>query len=237
MVPDSTVLIQNLELETPLIGLYDAPETAPFEPLCGPKPGKRACVFAFYNAWLKGETLHLTADNYGCGGAGSWLWDIKTRTREEYIRFLVDDEGLKASHEIMGEWIDHINPYKPEHGHLLIGPLQPGQEQYLKTITFMVNPDQLSLLLTGAQYHARPSDPPPTLAPFGSGCMQLLTAFPDLGQPQSLIGATDLAMRQYLPPNTLAFTATVPMFERLCTLDKKSFFHKPFIKRLRKARS
>lgn len=236
MQPDPARLIESLELNTPLIGFYDAPDTAPFEPLCAPTPGKRACLFAFSNAWLDGKTLHLTRANHGCGGAGSWLFDVKTRTREEYIRFLVDDEGLKDTHELMGEWIDAIHPYKPEHGNILIGPLLPGQHQFLKTVTFLVNPDQLSLLITGAQYHASPADPAPTIAPFGSGCMQLVTSFQDLDVPQAVIGATDIAMRQYLPPDMLAFTVTVPMFERLCSLDERSFFSKPFLKRVRSAR-
>ncbi len=236
MQPDPTQLIQYLQLATPLIGFYDAPAPAPFEPLCSPVPGRRSCMFAFYKRWLAGETLHLTAGNYGCGGAGSWLFGIKTRSRDEYIAFLVDDEGLKDTHELMGQWIDAVRPFQPQHNNLFIGPLKPGQEQHLKTITFLVNPDQLSLLLTGAQYHAAPDDPPPTIAPFGSGCMQLVTAFEDLGKPQALIGATDLAMRQYLPPDILAFTVTVPMFARLCTLDDRSFFSKPFLQRLRTSR-
>ena len=53
------------------------------------------------------------------------------------------------------------------------------------------------------------------IAPFGSGCMQLVGVFKDLGAPQAAIGATDIAMRQYLPPDMLAFTVTKPMFERL----------------------
>jgi len=233
---DPARLIEYLQLSLPLIGFYDAPHSDPFDPLCAPVHGKRACVFAFYRRWLAGETLHLTADNYGCGGAGSWLWSRTTRTRQEYIEFLVDDEGLKDTHDLMGLWFDALNPYQPQHGHVLIGPLQAGQEQYLITVTFLVNPDQLNLLLTGAQYHAAPSDPSPTIAPFGSGCMQLVTAFPDLGLPQALIGATDLAMRQYLPPDMLAFTVTVPMYARLCALDERSFFSKPFLQRLRRAR-
>ncbi len=34
MPPDPTQLIEYLQLSTPLIGFYDAPDPAPFEPLC-----------------------------------------------------------------------------------------------------------------------------------------------------------------------------------------------------------
>jgi hypothetical protein len=57
-----------------------------------------------------------------------------------------------------------------------------------------------------------------------------------LSIPQAIIGATDIAMRRYLPPDTLAFTVTRPMFEQLCALDEQSFLHKPFWERLRGAR-
>jgi hypothetical protein len=74
------------------------------------------------------------------------------------------------------------------------------------------------------------------ITPFGSGCSQLVGLFADLSVAQAIVGATDIAMRQHLPPNIMAFTTTKPMFERLCTLDEKSFLHKPFWKNLMHAR-
>jgi hypothetical protein len=74
------------------------------------------------------------------------------------------------------------------------------------------------------------------MAPFGSGCSQLLPLFGDLDIPQAIVGATDIAMRQWLPPDTLAFTVTKPMFEQLCDLDERSFLYKRFLPRLQEAR-
>jgi hypothetical protein len=90
--------------------------------------------------------------------------------------------------------------------------------------------------MIGAQYHSAPGDPIPVLASFGSGCMQLMPVFNDLTIPQAMVGATDIAMRQYLSPDILAFSVTKPMFERLCSLDERSFLYKPFWQRLMKAR-
>jgi len=64
----------------------------------------------------------------------------------------------------------------------------------------------------------------------------LLPLFADLAVPQAIVGATDIAMRQWLPPDALAFTVTRPMFERLCELDERSFLFKPFLQRLQRAR-
>jgi hypothetical protein len=236
MQPDPKMLLEKIGISYPLVGFYDAPDPSPFEPLVQPRPSARRCVFAFYEDWQKGTTLHITRDNYGCGGAGHWLCDIQTRDREGFVRFLVDDEGLKASHELMHRWLDVQQGYKGRYPHLLIGPLREEQYAFLKTVTFYVNPDQLSALTLGAQYHSAPEDPPPVIAPFGSGCSQLVGLFQDLDAAQAIVGATDIAMRQHIPPDVLAFTVTKPMFERLCALGRDSFLYKPFWKNLRSAR-
>ncbi len=234
--PDPTNLIRRIGLTTPLIGFYDAPRTSPFEPLVKPVPGKRPCIFAFYKQWLRGKTLYFTRDNPVCGGADHWLCYSTTVSREDFVKFLVDEEGLKASHSLMDQWLNYNEPYRQEHTNMLIGPLHETQYAYLKAITYHVNPDQLSSLMLGAQYNSAPGDPPPVIAPFGSGCMGLAPSFQNLDIPQAVIGATDIAMRQHLPPDILAFTVTKTMFQQLCALDERSFLYKPFWKRLRKAR-
>jgi hypothetical protein len=226
-------LTDKMDLDTPVIGLYDAPNPELFKPLITPE--KRDCVFSFYKNWIIGETLHITENHYGCGGAGHWLWGIETRSRQDFISFLVDEEGLKASHQLMEKWIDSTNPYQAEYSHLMIGPFREDQWGFIKTITFFVNPDQLSTLMTGAQYNSAPDDAPPVIAPFGSGCMELLP-FKDLNIPQAAIGATDIAMRHHLPHDILALTVTKSMFTKLCELDERSFLYKPFLQRLREAR-
>ncbi|MDH5706042.1 MAG: DUF169 domain-containing protein [Candidatus Aminicenantes bacterium] len=231
--PDHSNLIKRIDLEIPLVGFYDAPEPGPFEPLIKPERGE--CVFSFYKNWLAGETLHITKEHYGCGGVGRWMCGVEIRSRKEFIKFLADEEGLKASRELMEKWIDSSQTYQASYSHLFIGPLKADQWEHLKSVTFFVNPDQLSALMIGAQYQSSPEDAPPVIAPFGSGCMEIYP-FQDPDIAQAAIGATDIAMRQHIPPDILAFTVTKLMFEQLCALDERSFLYKPFLKRLRKAR-
>jgi hypothetical protein len=231
--PNADRLKKRLDIETPLIGFYDAPDPAQFEPLVVPQG--RDCVFSFFKRWLEGKTLHLTRELHGCGGAGHWMWGLEVRTRKEFIKFLVDDEGLKASHRLMEKWIEASRTYQAQHAHIFIGPLRSEAWPTLKTVTFLVNPDQLSALCVGAQYHSAPEDPPPVIAPFGSGCSQF-QAFKNLDIAQASIGATDIAMRQHFPADILGFTVTKPMFKQLCELDERSYLYKPFLQRLRKAR-
>jgi hypothetical protein len=228
-------LTKIIDLHLPLIGFYDAPDESPFHPLVEPASDKR-CVFAFFNDWRNGQTLRITKENYGCGGAGHWLCGITTRSREDYIKFLVNNEGLKASHDLMDQWLNQCKSYQQEHPNILIGPLRKGQYEFLKTITFYVNPDQLSALMLGARYNSTSEDPAAVIAPSGSGCMKMVTLFSDLSIAQAIIGATDIAMRKHLPPDIFAFTVTKTMFEQLCELDEASFLYKPFWSNLRKAR-
>ena len=236
--PDPAALIERLELSLPLVGLYDAPDVTPFEPLVRPKQGngRGACVFDFFRRWQAGETLQLTCDRFGCGGAGRSFFGVMVRERDAFIDFLWKDEGLRASRELMAGWVDNAPHYEPRYDNVLIGPLKPDQAGYLRTVTFWVNPDQLSLLQHGAYNHHAWGEPDPVTVPFGSGCSELVVTFRDLDKPQAAIGATDIAMRDQLPPNVLGFTVTLPMFARLCALDEESFFGKGFLKRLRKAR-
>ncbi len=234
MQPDPTAILMTLSITEPLIGLYDAPDPEPFAPLIEPA-GAEECVFAAYGRWREGKTLHITRAKHGCG-AGHLL-GLESWSREEAIEFLVGEEGLRASDELMDEWLDAAPGYEPRHEHVLIGPLHADQYDYLRSVTFYVNADQLAVLVTGSSYFSRPGDPPVT-APFSSGCGQLAAAFGDLGAPRAVIGATDQAMREFLPPGVLAFTVTKPMFELLCRWadDPASSLHNNFLAECLKAR-
>ncbi len=233
--PDAEPLLEALGLEIPLIGLYDAPSAAPFEPCVRPGSGQRTCVFAFYKAWLRGETLHLTREAYGCRGAAASFFSLDVRPRDELVDFLFEGEGLKRSREITSRWVEERTCHHPRHPNVLIGPLRPDQYEHLRSVTFLVDPDRLAALVVGAHYDTGPG-PSPVSVPFGSGCLQLLEPPGPAGEPRAIVGATDPAMRAYLPPQTLAFTVNRPMFERLCALDERSFLHKPFWKGLERAR-
>jgi len=232
MQPDPTRLTDALGITNKIVGFYDAPDTAPFEPLIRPKH----CLFSGYSGWMEGKTSVLTKEKFGCGGAGSYLCNVDRGSDAAMVKFLAIDEGLKASPELLVQWQKHCHAYEQKHPYLCIGPLRPEQYEYLKTVTFYVNPDQLSMLLTGATYNSAAPYPPPVISSFGAGCMQLITVFDDLEIPQATIGATDVSMRQYIPADILAFTVTLPMFRQLCALDERSFLYKGFWRTLKRVR-
>jgi len=236
MLPDQTFLLTKLDMNEPLIGVYDAPDAMLFEPLVHFPSKMRACLFEFYPDWMNGKTLVLKADDYGCGGCGTWWFNRQSRTREGYLDFLANKEGLKASEELMATWFDAAKRYAAAHEYIFVGPLKDTAYEYLKTITFYVNPDQLSVLLTGAQYFQPYTGEANVAVDFGSGCMEMLTLLEGKSGPHGIVGATDMAMRNNLPPEKLAFTVNKEMFEDLCRLDEKSFLARPFLKMLKHAR-
>ena len=223
-----------MELDYRPVGIYDAPDPTRFAPLVEPK----RCVFEHFDDWQRGESIDITAAAKTCLGCAYWMTGTdKFPSREVFVDFLTTKEGLRETPELTESWLNAHPPCHPVHGHILIGPVKPEMSEYLKTVTFFVKPDQMSVLMLGASYHAHPDDLDPVIAPFGSGCGQMLTMFSSLEKPQAIIGATDIAMRAMLPPDCLAFTVTVPMLDRLLSLDKeRSFLGKPFLKKLKAAR-
>ncbi|MCP4746384.1 MAG: DUF169 domain-containing protein [Desulfobacteraceae bacterium] len=232
MQPNAKNILQIAGITAAPVGFYDVPDIKPFEPFISPKH----CFFSAYANWQQGESILVSREKFSCMGAGYWICGAEPMPRDEYVNFLVNKEGLKSSPKIMNRWLDNQKPYKQCHPFIVIGPLKQDQYDYLRTVTFFVNPDQLSFLMIGAEYHNATIENQQVFTKFGSGCSMLAALFEDLDIPKAIIGATDIAMRQYLPHDILAFTVTKPMFHQLCELDENSFICKPFWKRLKKAR-
>jgi hypothetical protein len=234
MLPDPTNLLEIAGIEIPLMGFYDVPNCKPFAPFTTPEH----CIFSCYENWLKGERICLSASDTFCRGGMYWICGVEFESRDSFAKDLNQREGFKVSSALMQQWLDNLKPYKIEHQYVVIGPLIDSHDDYLQTITFFVNPDQLSLLLLGTEYHNASVNAHPTTVAFGSGCGQLAALFGDFHTdvPMAMIGATDIAMRQHLPPDILALTVNMPMYRQLCALGESSFLYKQFWKRLRESR-
>ena len=194
--------------------------------------------FSCYQNWLQGESIRISEKDTSCRGGGYWVGGVEFTSRENLANTLTQREGFKSSPALMKRWLDNQKPYRIEHQYVVVGPLRDEQYDYLKTITFFVNPDQLSLLLLGTEYHNASVSASPTVSAFGSGCGQLAALFENYDPeiPKAIIGSTDIAMREHLPPDILALTVNKPMYRQLCELDENSFLYKPFWQRLRRAR-
>jgi hypothetical protein len=235
------LFLDLLYYASPLVALYDVADIAPFAPhVFPPEEGKgHSCIYTYYPSWVKGKTLVLTKERYGCGGAGHHLCGAEMlRSREEFIDFLYYDEGLRASKEIMGKWVDKVGGYKPKNQYVLLGPFRAEQTAGMVSVTFFPDPDRLSALIHAANYYSESPTDDVVVTPMAAGCMHLTAfmRFPQPEKPRAVIGATDMAMRRFLPVCELAFTANMPMFYQMIEVDDNHFLRKGFWGSVVKAR-
>ena len=228
--PSTRYLRETLGLEHAIVGLYDLPSVQGIAGVIE----RRGCLFACFENWQRGESVHLCRARPGCPGSSKWLCGAQALTDEMFLEFLVDTEGLKPDCAAMQSFLDVQSPYAMRGAHLLIGPLADERHSFLRTVTFFCNADQLSALSNAVFYLSPPGRPTLLVPSYGPGCLQLAGVFPELEVPAAVISSLDMAMRIHLPPDVLSMTVTRPLFEQLCGLDDASLLGRPFWRRLRR---
>lgn len=218
-------LVARLRLTTPLVGVYDAAPSAAFAPLVETEGTN--CCFAYYPRWIKGETLVLSRGGAGCPGAYRGL-GLEKSYPPHMAHFLTDGvgapkgEGLKATAEIAQAYLDRGRPLEVASGYILVGPLKLEQWDALRSVTFFVDPDRLGAVMTLAGYWS-PTDI--VSAPFGSGCSMLWRELEENGRERAVLGATDIAMRRYLPPHILSLSVTPRHFVQMTSFPDEAFLN------------
>jgi len=226
-------LMGALRLSTPIIALYDADPSDAFEPMV--EAGGRACCFAYYQRWLKGETLVVKRavdedfmnPRHGCPGLQKHMGFDKVYP-PWMANFLTDGkngapmgEGLKATPALAQEFIDRTSFPEPAGDYMLMGPLKLSHFDKVRTITFFADPDRFSALMTLAAFWS--ADPEEVAAPFSSGCGLMWEVLNGHERDRAVVGCTDIAMRKYLPPEILCLTVTPERFERMVDFPEGAF--------------
>jgi hypothetical protein len=228
------LIMEKLQLETPIIAAYDAEVSDDFAPLVTAKG--RACCFAFFKRWLKGDTLvvekgdgDFANPDSGCPGM-QVAFGLKKEYPSFMKHFLTDGEGapkgegLKATPDLAQEFIDHAKPPKISGTAIMLGPLRLQKWDSVRSLTFFVDADRLAALVTLATYHSGPEDV--VVAPFSSGCGLMLRELESYKNDPAIIGCTDIAMRKYIPANLLCLTVSPDRFEKMMSIDEKAFLYK-----------
>jgi hypothetical protein len=237
-------LNKALRLETPIIALYDTDPTPGFEPLVHSKG--RACCFAYYQRWLKGETLVIERNGgsfqdpkNGCPGMHN-AFGFGKGYPPWMANFLTDGkgapmgEGLKATPQLAQEFLDRAKAPTPTGDHILIGPLRLEHWDKVRTISFFVDPDRLAALMTLATFWS--SNPDEIAAPFSSGCGLMWREMISFDRDRPIIGCTDIAMRKYLPPEILCISVSPARFEQMINFPDDAFLKKEWWNELLKSR-
>ncbi|MBN1945357.1 MAG: DUF169 domain-containing protein [Bradymonadales bacterium] len=238
-------LVSALRLDTPIIALTDTAPDAVFEPMV--RGRGRACCFAYYPRWCRGETLviersdaEFSSPDRGCPGMQR-AFGLAGAYPSWMAHFLTDGqngapqgEGLKASPELAQEFLDRVVSPKPQGDHLLVGPLHLEHWPAVRAITFFADPDRLSALMTLATYWS--SDPDEVMAPFSSGCGLMWREMLGAGRDRAILGCTDIAMRKYLPPEIMCLSVSPWRFERMVDYPDDAFLNRSWWRDLLKSR-
>jgi hypothetical protein len=222
-----------LGIEETVLALYGTDDVTPYEPVV--RPEGRQCCWEFAGDWRRGQTLVISKDNFGCPGAGRYFLGVEPQDRD-LAKFLYEGEGLKSSLDIAKAWIQNMRHHQGAKEFALVGLFRPERIAEAATVTFLVDFDQLSALITAAEWHSSDALASHVLVLVSSGC-GLLDPFQRTSEPMAAIGALDMAMRPHLPARLAAFTVNIPMLYQLVAMDETSFLHKPFWKELREVRS
>jgi len=239
-------LIQALHLETPVVALYDCAAGDAFAPLVSVKG--RACCFAYYGRWVKGETVVVErADEafgtptHGCPGLQRAL-GLGGPYPPWMANFLTDGakgapmgEGLKATPALAQAFLDRARPVEPATDQVLLGPLRLEAWDKVCSVTFFADPDRLSALMTLASYWSAAAYD--VVAPFSSGCGLLWRDLRNDPEDHAILGGTDIAMRRYLPPQIMCLTVSPRRFAQMLTFPDEAFLKREWWAELLAART
>lgn len=204
------------------------------------KEGNHSCVIPMLTAAAKGRAAALQKSMVGCPGGRSGL-GLEPVGVDPLATFLAagsaDRPGLhfKKTSGLAEEYIRSL-PVAETMEVLVFQPLdQLGAEQTPVSVIFLVNPDQLSALVTLANYDKHTQDN--VKIQFAAGCGQavlLSMCDSEAGRDQCTIGLTDPSARLYLERDLLSFSIPYARFLEMEENVDESFLTKETWLRIKK---
>ena len=190
------------------------------------KEGSQGCIIALLTAASRGKTAVLSDQTVGCPGgkAGAGFRPFQLGGIEYFLsvggKGPQEGEFYKESPELAVSYIKGIPPITVR-AYLILKPLSEVTcEDRPEAVIFLVNPDQLSALVTLANYDQPTQDT--VQIRFGAGCVQSILyplAHEAAGADICTIGLTDPSARKCIDRDQLSFS--IP-FHRYLVMEEKA---------------
>ena len=214
------------------------------------KEGTMGCAAAMLRAAAKGRTVVFDQKTSGCPGGGVGLGfgncyvgfpiDLllstggKAELPNGHTFDMGEGERFFASPEITERWMAELPYREPPAEFLVCKPVdQVTEDDEVSLVWMLVNPDQLSALVTLAGFGRGSINA--TFSPWGAACQSLLfaQAEADRENPRGVIGFFDVSQRGKLERDLLSYTVPLRMFQELEAGLDDSFVRTPMWEQLR----
>lgn len=224
-------IAEAIRLKTQPVAVYRAESCPEGEKVLQFQEGKWGCVVAMLNAASKGSTAALCDRMVACRGGKAGLGLRKFRLGEiEYFlstggKGPRDGEFYKKSPELARKYIEGLPDVRTER-YIIFRPLSALGDETPETVVFLVNADQLSGLVTLANYDSAVQDNVRAL--FGAGCAQAILYGLDeniRGTGLCYIGLTDPSARTHISKELLSFSIPYKRFLEMEENVEGSFLH------------
>jgi uncharacterized protein (DUF169 family) len=220
------------------------------EPATQFKEGSWGCVAAMLRAAAKGRTVVFDRKTSGCPGGGTGLGFgncyvgfpidqlLSTGGKAELANGRAYDMGegerFFESPEVAARWARAL-PYREVPTEFIVGkPLdQVAEGEGVSLVMMLVNPDQLSALVTLAGFRRGTIDA--TAAPWGAACQSILFAHAEAesDNARAVIGFFDISQRGKLARELLSYTMPYRMYLEMESSVDDSFLCTPMWQKLR----
>jgi uncharacterized protein (DUF169 family) len=230
----SCILIKELKLKylpVAIILTDELPEEA-FKLI--PSKEAHGCSLTALRAAAKGEVVFLSKEMPGCPGmkSGMGFTDIPNIPGGiEYFLSCGRGEGfpqgerLKKTPEVAKSYYGALPKDVMNNKFIIFKPLEESDKDKASLVTFLVNPDQLSALITLHAFEADSLDT--AYMPMSSGCSTIVKiplAEIKKDNPRAIVGLVDIFARPLFDADILAFTVSHKEFERMESYARDCFF-------------
>lgn len=220
-------IAKAIKLESYPVAIYHS-TSCPEDALCF-KEGVWGCVVAMLNAASKGKTAAFSKSNVMCKGglSGLGLKPFETGFIEYFLSVGTKEksgEHYKKTPQLALDYISNLPKYSSD-DYVIFKPLNTLNNELPQSVVFLVNADQLSGLVTLANYDKSNQDNVKIL--FGSGCAQAVLngiVANSQGNDSCFIGLTDPSARKCIDKNIMSFTIPYNRFLEMESNVESCFF-------------